>query len=299
MAIKNCEDKSFFGLTVKAVVVNEENQVLLVKRSQKEHSGKGKFDLPGGKLDIGENIKAGLEREIKEEVGIEVELGPILYAFDFGEKYNDQYEIGDKTLLVGGKGLRYLAYYCGGDIKLSCEHDGWEWADIDEALKKFGEDDFEKDKKVAIKRAQEYLEMKKSLDGWRRCLADFENYKKRQIEERKDLAKYANLNLILEILPVVDNFQASTGHIPVDQKDSPWVVGIMHIQKQLEKILEDNNLQEIVVRPGDTFNPEVMEAIGNNESQKNKEDKNIVAKVLTRGYQIGDRVARAARVMVE
>lgn len=286
-------------MTVKAVVVNDKDQVLLVTRSQNEHHGKGKFDLPGGKLDIGENIKAGLLREIKEELGITVELGPIVYAFDFGEKYDDRQEIGDETLLIGGKGLRYLAYYQGGEIKLSDEHDNWQWADIQEAVNMFGENDFEKDKKVAIKKAQEYLEMKKALSSWKRCMADFENYKKRQVEERKDMIAYSNSNLILEILPVVDNFHASTAHIPEKEKDDPWVTGIMYIQKQLEKVLEDNGVAEIAVRPGDKFNPATMEAIENKEAKKDEECKNIVKKVLAKGYKMGERVVRAARVTVE
>lgn len=142
------------------------------------------------------------------------------------------------------------------------------------------------------KKAQEYL------DSWKRAQADFENYKKRQTEERKNLLQYGNINLILEILPVVDNFHASTDHIPEDQKKSPWVTGIMHIQKQLEKVLEDNNVSEVKIEKGDKFDPEVMEAIENKDC-KSDECKNIVKQVVMRGYKIDGRVIRAARVTVE
>jgi molecular chaperone GrpE len=128
-------------------------------------------------------------------------------------------------------------------------------------------------------------------------LADFENYKKRQAEERKDFTTFSNVNLILEILPVVDNFYASTEHIPEDQKENAWVVGIMHIRKQLEKILEDNGLREIGVKEKDEFNPTTMEAVEKEEN--GKESKGVVKKVIMRGYKINDRIIRAAKVSVE
>lgn len=162
----------------------------------------------------------------------------------------------------------------------------------------------EKEEKVTRKdeicdKAEEYL------NSWKRCQADFENYKKRQVEERKDLITYANTNLILDILPVVDNFHASTDHIPEDQKNGAWVAGIMHIQKQLEKVLEDNGVAEIGIKEGDEFDPAVMEAVksDSNDSNGHANDSNNandnVKKVLVKGYRIGNKVVRAARVVVE
>lgn len=147
------------------------------------------------------------------------------------------------------------------------------------------------DKSLADKLADEYL------DGWKRCKADFENYKKRQSEALKDLALYSNENIILQILPVLDNFHASTGHIPEAQKNDPWVVGIMHIRKQLEKVLEDNGVSEIEVKEGNEFDPAVHEAVSN--GQKKKELKNRIAKVIRKGYKVGERIIRPARVIVE
>ena len=298
--------ENFFELTVKAVIVNDKKEVLIVKRGQSSYHGAGKYDLPGGKLEAGENIKEGLVREIEEELGIKVELGPVIYAFDFEKKYDKKYKVGDKELIISGKGLRFLAYYESGEIKLSDEHDKSEWIGMDEAPKRFGEDDFEKDKKVAIKKAKEYLELKNYLDGWKRAQADFENYKKRQAENQKDLIRYAGENMILEILPVLDNFHASTEHIPEGQKENPWVTGIMHIQKQLEKILEDNGVAEIVIKSGDEFDPEIMEAIKSdaNNANEHANDANNkktykVKKVAQKGYKIDGKVIRAARVIVE
>lgn len=141
-------------------------------------------------------------------------------------------------------------------------------------------------------RAEEYL------NAWKRCAADFENYRKRQAETQKEMMQYMNLSLILEMLPVIDNFRASTEHIPAEQKDGPWVTGIMHIQKQLEQILENNGVKKIEAKPGDKFDPEVHEALENKDCEPEK-CKNIVKEVITRGYRMGDRIIRPTRVVVE
>lgn len=143
----------------------------------------------------------------------------------------------------------------------------------------------------------------KYLDGWKRCQADFENYKKRQADSQKDLLRYSTQNIILQILPVIDNFQASTEHIPEDQKANPWVTGIMYIQKQLEQVLTDNGVTEIEVKVGDSFDPAMHEAVADMECKgcKTKDYKfnNKIKKVVTRGYQMDEKVIRASRVIVE
>jgi molecular chaperone GrpE len=141
-----------------------------------------------------------------------------------------------------------------------------------------------------------------NLDGWQRCQAEFENYKKRAAESQKDMIKYATQNIVLEILPVIDNFHASTDHIPEDQKENPWVTGIMYIQKQLENVLTENGVEEIAVKVGDSFDPIFHEAIENKECkacEDREKYKNKITKVLTKGYRIGEKVIRASRVHVE
>lgn len=295
------KNKNFFEITVKAVVINDREEALLVKRPEANHHGAGKWDFPGGKLEAGENFEEGLEREIKEELGIEVEVETILLVHDFGNKYDKEYAIGKEDLLIGGKGLRFLARYKSGEIKLSHEHDEFEWLPIEKALEKFGDSDFEKDKKISLKKAQKYILMKSALGGWKRAVADFENYKKREAETKKELIAFSNMNLILEILPVVDNFQASTEHVPEDQKNDSWVTGIMHIQRQLENILSENGVKEIDIKEGDKFDPQIMEAISDIKPRNKCEsaNKNKVKKVLQKGYKINNKVIRAARVIVE
>jgi molecular chaperone GrpE len=143
----------------------------------------------------------------------------------------------------------------------------------------------------------------KYLAGWKRCQADFENYKKRQADSQKDLLRYSTQNIIMQVIPVIDNFHASTDHIPVSQKENPWVIGIMYIQKQLEQVLIENGVTEIEVKAGDNFDPAMHEAVADMERKgcKTKDYKfsNKIKQVVTRGYQMGDKIIRASRVIVE
>lgn len=143
------------------------------------------------------------------------------------------------------------------------------------------------------------------LFGWKRCLADFENYKKRQQESQKYIGEYVKKDLLLQILPVIDNFRSATEHIPAEQKDDAWVTGIMYIQKQLEDVLKENGVTEIAVQVGDGFNPAIHEAIANasdkEQGARGDEDEreNKITKVVLKGYELGNKVIRPARVVVE
>lgn len=157
-----------------------------------------------------------------------------------------------------------------------------------------------KPKKTDKELAQEYLE------GWKRCQAEFENYKRIQGEERKDLIKHASQNVVTQIIPVVDNFSSSVDHIPDDQKDGPWVQGIMYIQKQLEEVLRENGVEEIEVGVGDEFDANVCEAIQETKKSQSlssdgtrSQSQNKIKKVVLKGYRMGEKVIRPARVVVE
>jgi len=146
-----------------------------------------------------------------------------------------------------------------------------------------------------IDQAEEYL------NSWKRCQADFENYRKMQSENSKQLMGFATENMVLQLLPILDNFHASTDHIPEEQKDSAWVVGIMHIQKQLETFLKDNGVEEIGANVGDKFDPEIHEALSHgthNMEHGTKKTEDKVEKIVAKGYKIGNKVIRAAKVVV-
>lgn len=155
-------------------------------------------------------------------------------------------------------------------------------------------------------KAEEYL------GDWKRTQAEFENYKKRQASQQKELAGHLIEKLVQGIIPVLDNFRQATEHVPEKEKGSPWVTGIQYIEKQLESVLLDNGIEPIAVEVGDRFDPSIHEAIGQTARIKphshgeqsrevafeKEEQLNVVTQVLHKGYKFGTRVVRPARVIV-
>ena len=143
----------------------------------------------------------------------------------------------------------------------------------------------EKNKKEYLQKI-ENLE-KKNLqleDNWKRTAADFQNFKRRTEQEKFALIKYSNKNLILEILPVLDNLEALLKH----KSDDGLKVILNHFKDILKKI----GVTEILVK--DTiFDSKVCEAVDVAEGEENK-----VLEVLQKGFMYDDVVYRPARVIV-
>src|SRR3989339_128095 len=271
-------EKYKLPVVLKAVMYDEkQDKFLLLEMEDKESyfvKNYGNWSFPGGKLDPEESLKEALGREIQEELGkVEFEIIAPLNTVK-ASSANDQAVYID-----------YLVKYSDGKITIGKEHSGYTW-ETAENIEKSGE--YASWMKKSIAKAVRHMDAEKYLEGWKRCQADFENYKKRQAESQKELVAFGNMNLILEILPVLDNFYASTGHIPEGEKSRPWVVGIMHIQKQLEKVLEDNGVSEIVVKAGDDFDPAIHEAVSHETRNTKHETKECrVKNVLMKGYKMG------------
>jgi molecular chaperone GrpE len=156
-------------------------------------------------------------------------------------------------------------------------------------------------KEESIIKEKEVDQAAEYLNSWKRCQADFENYRKLQSENGKQLMSFATENLVLQMLPILDNFHASTDHIPEEQKNGAWVVGIMHIQKQLETFLKDNGVEEIETKIGDKFSPEIHEALSHgtqNMEHGTKKEEDKIEKIVAKGYRIGNKVIRAVKVVV-
>lgn len=275
------------ALTLKAVILKDD-KVLLLKRSKKEEFNKGKWDLPGGHIEAGETVNESLKREVKKETGLVVAVDSIINIVEFEKEH--------KAFRQEKRGLRFLVNYLSGEVKLNeNEHSEFQWLTLTEAIEKLDvKDHFENEKRETLLKAKECLEQKEALNGWRRALADFENYKKRQLTNNEEFRKFANEDLILEILPVLDNFQAAMEHIPQEQKNEGWVTGIMFIQKQLLDILATKGLEKIPVKIGDEIDENIHEIVRG----KAGDGKLKVKKILSQGYKIADRVIRPARVEV-
>jgi nucleoside triphosphatase len=275
------------SLIAGAFIVNNEGKILLARGKKFEN----KYTIAGGHIELGEKIEETLRRETKEETNLDIEvIEPISVEEEiFLKKYP-----GEEHLIF----INYLCKYSGdgSDVKLADdEFDGdFVWAAPEEALKLKLAPKID----VLIKRYIEYFKNKDAINGWKRCQADFENYRKMQDESRKQLKEFVLEDLAMQILPVVDNFEMSLSHVPEGQKDGAWVQGILHIQRQLETVLKDNGVEEIETKIGDKFDPNFHEAVENHQEEGNEEHHKI-KKIIGKGYRIGDKVIRATKVIVE
>jgi len=68
------EGIDFIGVSVGAFIVNDKKEILLLKRSQKAKNEKGKWEAPGGAVEFGEKLEEAIRREIREELGVEIEI---------------------------------------------------------------------------------------------------------------------------------------------------------------------------------------------------------------------------------
>lgn len=142
------------------------------------------------------------------------------------------------------------------------------------------------------------------LNDLKRLQADFENYKKRMENERKDTMRFITTGIISDLVPILDNFNMAVAHVPEDKKSDPWVTGITYIEKQFEEVIAGYGVNIMNVKPGDDFDPTRHEAIGsqqstgNNEQETENTEAHKIVKVLQKGYTMDDKVIRAAKVTV-
>lgn len=145
-------------------------------------------------------------------------------------------------------------------------------------------------------------ELKKQADqylaGWQRAKADYENLEKQTARDRAELIKNSNQDLIMAILPVLDNLEMAEAHKPdvaADGAVGQWMSGVDNTFHQLKQILEQLGLERIKVL-GKEFDPNIMEAVERREEAGRKEDE--VIEELMAGYKLNDKIIRPARVVV-
>jgi molecular chaperone GrpE len=152
-------------------------------------------------------------------------------------------------------------------------------------------------RKLREKLATAVAEKQSYLDGWQRTQADFVNYKKRELEERENLIKYANEPLISDIIPALDNFDIAMGNKEAWEKaDKNWRIGIEYIYSELVKTLERYGVKQ--VNPiGEVFSAALHEPTEAVITENEAEDGKIVA-VLQKGYTLNNKNIRPAKVKV-
>ena len=161
------------------------------------------------------------------------------------------------------------------------------------------------------KKCEEYL------NNWKRTAADFANYKKDEMGRMAMLLQYGKEDMILKILPILDNIELAEKQLPeslrtkakesqsngltrasteLSRMSSPqveWTKGFLQIQNQIKEFLKKEGIEEVKT-VGEKFNPETMEIIG----EVDGDTSGIVAEELQKGYMLEDKVLRPAKIKV-
>jgi molecular chaperone GrpE len=130
------------------------------------------------------------------------------------------------------------------------------------------------------------------LADLQRVAADFENYRKRAARDQESLVARAHERLVKELLPVLDDLERAL-EAASEHEEARLEEGVRLVHRELREALAKEGLVEI--ETNGKFDPHVHEAL---LSQPSDEDEGSILEVLQKGYRLGDRVVRPARVVI-
>lgn len=146
--------------------------------------------------------------------------------------------------------------------------------------------DLEKILAETKKKADDYL------DSWKRAQADFINYKRRAEQEKMEMGVYANTQLILSLLPVLDDFERAVDSLTPKLAKTDWVHGIRLVERKLRTVLQAQGVTPIKA-VGEVFDPNLHEAVMHVSGEDGK-----VVRELQKGYRLHDKILRPSAVAV-
>lgn len=141
------------------------------------------------------------------------------------------------------------------------------------------------------------------LAGWQRARADFLNYKKEEMERIGEMIKWANEELVLKFLPILDNFNLVEKKIPQGLLEDERVKGLLQIRTQMKDFLKSQGVEEIDCL-GQKFDPNFHEVVEDVPAEalvkagKEVKESGIIIEEIQKGYMIQDRLLRPAKVRV-
>lgn len=165
----------------------------------------------------------------------------------------------------------------------------------DEGVDGFGRSKKERDLREKLKECQK--EKQEYLEGWQRAKADLVNKGRAHEEDKAQIIKRASEAVVTDVVDVLDSFQMAFSNKDAWEKvDAQWRDGVEYIHNQLFRALQDHGLEEINPE-GEEFNTNEHEAIEPVETDDENKD-NTIASVARKGYRLGGKVIRPARVRV-
>lgn len=147
---------------------------------------------------------------------------------------------------------------------------------------------------AALRKAleEETARAEANLAGWQRAQADFINYKRRTEQEKEEIGQFAKAELILNLLPVLDDTERAFEAIPGAFALDGWVEGIGLVWRKLRSVLEAQGVSEVKAL-GEPFDPNYHEAV-----MPGKGKEGMVVGEIKKGYMLNGRVIRPSAVVV-
>ncbi|WP_422348656.1 nucleotide exchange factor GrpE [Flagellimonas sp.] len=139
-------------------------------------------------------------------------------------------------------------------------------------------------------------ELAKEKDKFLRLFAEFENFKKRTSKERMDLFKTAGQEVMVSLLPILDDFDRALKELSKSE-DKEMFKGVELINNKFRETLKAKGLEQIEVGEGDVFDAEVHDAITQIPAP-NKKLKGKIIDVVEKGFKLGERIIRHPKVVV-
>ena len=165
----------------------------------------------------------------------------------------------------------------------------------------FNEDGEEDLKKTLKKLRNDLKQVKKEkeeyLIGWQKERADFANYKKQEEDRKTMFSESMRERILARFLTVMDSFNMAFANKEAWEKvDLNWRKGVEYIHSQMNTVFEEYGVKEIG-KIGENFDPNIHESLDMVETTE-KDKNHTISNVIQKGYKIGDRVLRPARVNV-
>ena len=162
-------------------------------------------------------------------------------------------------------------------------------------------DDGEEDLKATLKKLRKDVkeakkEKEEYLGNWQRERADFANFKREEAERLSRAETRGREKLVDALLPALDSFDMAMANREAwEQVDANWRMGVEYIRSQIKGPFETAGVEEINPSAGSAFDPMQHESVGTEETTDASKD-HTVATVMQKGYKIGERIIRPARV---
>ena len=139
-------------------------------------------------------------------------------------------------------------------------------------------------------------QVKEEKDKFLRLFAEFENYKRRTAKERIELFSTASEEVMVSLLPILDDFDRASAEIEKDN-DNEIFKGVLLIKNKLFDSLKSKGLALIEVNKGDEFNADDHEAVTQIPAPSKKMEGKIID-VIEKGYKLGEKVIRYPKVVI-